>query len=134
MAFTPLYDGGMPLAPTRQMVPLSQNTEVFLGINNGSPVYLPQNVHGSDPSGDAWLGFSRTIFGFSLRVGRNASIRVLLYMHGTDEIDWRGWRLYKDMPNVLTGYELPPHQFKVMLYADEPFLTQFKGFVSLRSF
>jgi hypothetical protein len=133
MPFTHLYDGGMAIAPTRQVCAISQNTEVSVIVTAGTPQYLPQGVHGSLPAGDNWLGFSRSLFGFSLWVDKNCSIRVILYMRSATERDFRGWRLYQGQANVLTGYELPPHQFKVMLYNDEDTISTIQGFVSLRS-
>jgi hypothetical protein len=133
MPFDFVYDGGFGMAPTRQVCAIHQVTEVSATVSVGTPVYLPQNVHGSVPSGDVWIGFTRPIFGFNLWVAHNSSIRIYLQTFGTTERDWRGWRLYKNMVNVLTGYEIPCNQFKVMLYADESAMTQFKGYVSVRS-
>ena len=134
MAHTDFYDGGFPLGPTRQMIPVGQNTQVNILVVNGNPQYLKQSVQGADPSGFEWIALTRSVFGFSLWASNNASIRFILYTNEGNERDYRGWRLYKNQPNVVTGYEIPPHQFKLQVYADVPGGgSQLTGFVWVRS-
>jgi hypothetical protein len=134
MPFVEFLDSGRPLAPTTQIVALNQNTVVNQLVSTGTPYTQKQNVNGVAPDGDGWIALSRPVFGFSLWTTNTASIRIVLSVFTLTDEDWRGWRLYKNIPNVLTGYEIPPDPFKIIIYSDEPSSSaQVSGYVWVRS-